>query len=135
MPRIRQLNPLFLLCASVAAFALLLAVGAPGLRGVFGRDVSANPESDEIHVCVNLYTGRLRLVAAVDLCSATEHSVSWNQEGPIGPVGERGPAGPAGEQGPAGIQGDPGPPGPEGIPGPQGPRGDDGPEGAVGAGW
>jgi hypothetical protein len=64
--------------------------------------------------------GDLRAVDAAEDCRSYEKAVSWNQEGPQGPVGPAGPRGPQGDPGP---KGDPGPPGATGPAGPVGPSG------------
>ena len=56
-------------------------------------------------------------------CGKNEMPVSWNHQGPQGPVGPQGPMGPAGPQGPTGATG------PQGATGPAGPQG---PAGAAG---
>jgi hypothetical protein len=83
-----------------------------------------------IYGCYSKSGGSLRVFDnAVTKCGSNETQLTWNQTGPLGPIGPQGvmgpagPQGPAGAQGPAGVQGPAGPQGPAGVPGPAGPAG------------
>jgi hypothetical protein len=112
-----------------AASVLLLA----------GSAAMAAPKSTVIIACYSKETGRARIVNSAAECRRDENVISWNVEGPQGPVGEQGPAGPMGLQGPAGpagakgANGAAGPAGPQGLQGPSGPAGATGPIGPAGA--
>lgn len=72
----------------------------------------AAPAGGVIEGCANKHTGALRIAAK---CKKHEKSISWNSQGPRGPVGDSGapgPQGPRGAQGPQGAQGATGPQGP-----------------------
>ncbi len=89
-----------------------------------------------INACVNNSTGSVRVTNSA--CGGAEHALSWNNVGPVGPVGAVGPIGPVGPAGPQGPAGPPGaigpvgPAGPVGSAGPQGPAGSAGPQGPAG---
>lgn len=70
---------------------------------------------DEIHACVNRYSGWIRMVESGPCREWVEDLVTWNQKGPIGPPGPAGAPGPPGPQGPPGAQGERGPAGPSGT--------------------
>jgi hypothetical protein len=80
----------------------------------------------EIHACVKVHGGQIRIVDAAATCDSNETPLVWSVQGPVGP---QGPAGPQGEQGLQGVPGPVGPQGPQGAVGPQGPVG---PQGASG---
>ena len=104
-------------------------------------------EDTVILACAKNNNGQLRIVDDQDDCKNSEYPVSWNAEGPAGPIGPQGQPGPPGPQGETGepgvkgetgdqgIQGERGTPGPQGEPGEQGiqgvpgPKGDDGVDG------
>lgn len=83
-----------------------------------------------IHACAHNVTGDLRVVNSSSQCTSSEHFLSWDEKGPVGPAG---PAGATGAQGPAGPQGPAGAKGAAGAPGPAGPVGPAGANGAAGA--
>ncbi len=92
-------------------------------------------DSNTILACAKNSNGQLRIVDDHDDCRRSEYAISWNTEGPAGPIGAQGDPGPQGDQGdpgPQGDQGDPGPQGDQGDPGPQGDQGDPGPQGDQG---
>ena len=80
-----------------------------------------------IHACAHNGTGDLRVVNSISQCTSSEHSLSWDEKGPVGPAGA---AGATGAQGPAGASG---PSGPQGAAGAKGATGAQGPAGAGGA--
>lgn len=61
--------------------------------------------------CVKKGNGQLRLVMNLRSCKPSEHPISWNTEGPMGPAGPQGAAGPQGSVGPQGAAGPQGEPG------------------------
>jgi len=64
-----------------------------------------------IHGC-RKKNGQTRIIdTRTDTCDASETSLSWNQQGPQGPVGTTGPQGPSGPTGPQGPEGATGPAG------------------------
>jgi hypothetical protein len=87
--------------------------------------------SGPIFACVSR-TGDLRLVEDLARCRPYETPLTWNIEGPQGPVGPKGDQGNTGDQGPKGDKGDRGDKGPIGDPGPLGPKGDKGDTGDQG---
>jgi len=82
-----------------------------------------------INACYNSRSGALRIVNDASECRGSEAFTSWNQIGPVGPMG---PAGPTGATGPAGLQGAPGPAGLIGDTGAAGATGQTGPQGPLG---
>ena len=73
------------------ALALLAASGAQQAKAV-----------TVIHACAHNGTGDLRVVNSISECTSSEHAVSWDEKGLVGPAG---PKGAAGAQGPAGATG------------------------------
>jgi hypothetical protein len=89
--------------------------------------------ASEIHMCVNISKGTVRLVASAADCNLkTETALTWNSVGPKGPAGPEGPRGVQGKVGAAGPKGATGATGPAGATGPQGPQGATGATGATG---
>jgi hypothetical protein len=79
----RRPSPLVVACAAaVAAAAGGVAVAAPG-------------DGATIFACTNNLRESIRFVDAGTTCAAGEQLLSWNQQGPAGPAGERGPQGQA----------------------------------------
>jgi hypothetical protein len=76
-----------------------------------------------IEACYAKSTGAVRIVVNSAGCKSGEVAISWNQQGPQGPMGSTGPAG---ATGPAGSTGPQGPEGPVGATGPAGPAGPQG---------
>jgi hypothetical protein len=132
--------------------ALLLAVAAMLAVGAGSVILAQDHQAPTYYACLKAKQGTLyNIVVSPDQpksCSKGDIEVSWNQEGPTGPIGPQGlqgepgptgpqgPAGPQGEPGPAGDTGEAGPQGPAGPQGEQGPKGDQGepgPQGATGA--
>lgn len=77
----------------------------------------------------------VRIVSGPDQCARHEIPISWNSEGPIGPVGPQGqvgPIGPTGATGPQGLKGDTGAQGPQRGSGTSGADGCHGPSGQSG---
>jgi hypothetical protein len=72
---------------------------------------TTNSASSAIFGCVNNTTGGIRIVSAKTGCLQTEHKISWNNGGPVGPQGPKGAQGPKGSQGPQGPKGAQGPSG------------------------
>jgi hypothetical protein len=115
------------------------AVAAALAGGVAATNVSLHtaPQSSWITACVKP-DGKLRIVSDASRCTAGEHVLTWNVQGPPGepgPTGATGPTGPTGPQGPQGENGsagDTGATGPQGPEGPQGPQGPPGPKGDAG---
>src|SRR5687768_10495639 len=86
--------------------ALLIIVGLKAHGG----------DTTQIHGCVDIRSGALRIVGATQSCDARkEVALDWNIAGPVGPEGPLGSQGPQGPQGPEGAQGPEGPQGPAGI--------------------
>jgi len=119
------------------ALALLAASGAQQAKAV-----------TVIHACAHNGTGDLRVVNSISECTSSEHAVSWDEKGLVGPAGPKGatgaqgPAGATGATGATGAQGPAGPAGPagatgaagaQGVAGPAGPAGPTGPQGPAGA--
>src|SRR5262249_7942978 len=83
---------------------------------------SGQSTTQQINACVK-DDGQMRIVSLPTGCKRGESPLTWNVEGPTGPIGlqgpkgDIGPAGATGSQGPIGPQG---PPGPAGQPGPAG---------------
>src|SRR6478672_10717094 len=100
-----------LAAAAAAAVAVVASAG-----GAF----RATSESSVIKACVN-HDGKLRIVSEASKCTAGEHVLIWNVEGPPGARGPAGPEGKTGAPGPAGPRGEQGAPGAQGPAGPQGP--------------
>jgi hypothetical protein len=86
--------------------------------------------ASEIHMCVNIGKGTVRLVASATECNPkAEAALTWNEKGPAGPEGPQGLRGPHGPTGPAGATGARGP---QGLPGSTGAAGSTGPQGPGG---
>jgi hypothetical protein len=113
---------------------------------VFLPAITAQGQTTTIHACVK-DSGTIRIVDTGAKCAGGEQPLTWNIQGPAGPVGPQGPKGntgpqgpkgdtglpgPKGDAGPQGLKGDTGLPGPKGDAGPQGLKGDAGPQGAPG---
>lgn len=94
----------FVLFSGSLVLGSLVAAAALSASGVLAQA--------EIRACVTPTDGHLYLAAR---CPG--ESLTWSQQGPVGPAGLQGPAGQPGTQGPAGP---PGPPGPKGEIGPKG---------------
>jgi hypothetical protein len=75
-----------------------------------------------IKACANKKTGAMRFLARGS-CKSSETSLSWNQQGPTGPIGATGAPGPAGPAGARGATGATGPSGATGATGATGPSG------------
>ena len=124
--------------ASAARSHLFVAV----IAGVLGASVAGagiaiagDDTGATITACVHTQNGETRIVGSESDCRKAEEPLTWNVEGPAGPVGPagpEGPAGPVGADGPAGPAGPEGPTGPEGPAGPTGPMGPQGPMGPPG---
>jgi hypothetical protein len=110
------------LIGGLTAIALLLAA-VPIVK-------LATSNSGVLQACVNPGNGMMRLVDASTACHNNETFVSWNIEGPAGPMGPPGPPGPQGSPGPAGAPGAAGSPGAQGLQGPPGIQGPPGPAGS-----
>jgi hypothetical protein len=119
---------------------LLVAAGVFGLGGA-AWGTFGTPQTSVIHACLVGEQGFVRIVASPGDCRRGEQPLSWNVQGPTGPVGpagnvgptgSQGPVGPAGATGPAGASGPTGAPGERGADGAVGQPGVDGAEGAVG---
>jgi hypothetical protein len=78
-----------------------------------------------ISSCYNTHGGQLRVIDADagQSCSASEKSLTFNQQGPKGDTGATGPKGDTGATGPKGDTGATGSQGPQGPQGPAGPAG------------
>ena len=113
------------------AAALGLAASAAALASG-GASVTA---AGTITACHKSSGKDLRIVSHASKCKRSERALTWNVEGPAGPVGPAGatgPAGAAGPIGPMGPMGPMGPIGPQGLEGNAGPQGLTGPAGAAG---
>jgi hypothetical protein len=88
----------------VGVVALILGVSVGATMIAWATD----SEESEISGCYSNHSGALRVVASGELCRQDETAISWNRQGPPGPVGRQG------EQGPIGPQGLEGPEGPAG---------------------
>ena len=119
------------------AVTLTMALAFAAAFAPWGRELLAGDgegDSEEIVVCVNRYTGALRMLFRGNCVASTESEVRWNVQGPPGEgEGAVGPPGPPGPPGQDGAQGPPGPPGPPGTPGQDGAQGPPGPPGQDGA--
>lgn len=126
MGKVRGSRPYRALLLVVAA---MLAVGA-------GSVILAQDQAPTYFACLRTKQGTLyNIVVSPDQpksCSKGDIEVSWNQEGPAGPIGPQGPQGLAGPQGDTGETGPQGPAGPQGEPGPKGDTGEAGPQGEQG---
>jgi hypothetical protein len=89
------------------------ALGVAGIAAFALVGVSGASDTTTISACVNA-DGRLRIVHASGACKHTESSLTWNVQGPIGPIGLQGPTGDPGPAGATGAQGPQGPIGPQG---------------------
>lgn len=116
----------------VHVMALALGAAFVAAEPVAAQTLPAPP--DTLRACVNVWSGRLRLMVNGGRCMPGEMSVAWGVEGPQGPAGPQGVAGPMGPQGPAGPAGAIGPAGPAGPQGDAGPAGPAGTPGAAGPG-
>jgi len=76
------------------------------------REREHTAAADTIQACVELGTGRTRIVSSTEPCQRGEHRLSWSVQGP---AGSQGPPGPDGAPGPVGVPGAPGPQGPPGA--------------------
>lgn len=118
------------LTARPSMFAALVSMAAV-LVTILGSWTLARAEGTMITVCVK-NNGKVYVIGEgfrrAD-CRGSDQLLSWNIEGPAGPMG---PQGPQGELGPQGIPGPQGPAGPQGETGPQGPEGPMGPQGIQG---
>jgi hypothetical protein len=81
----------------IALLGIGLFLGAAAAALATGQVFVTN---GELNACAQLENGKLRLASADDPCKEQEEALSWNVQGPTGPVG---PPGPRGEPGPAGA--------------------------------
>jgi len=87
--------------------------------------LSGASTTQQINACVT-DNGQMRIVGDATACKRGETPLTWNVQGPVGPIGpqgSKGDTGPMGPQGATGPIGQPGPVGPEGLQGPEGERG------------
>ncbi|CAN5119816.1 hypothetical protein BH23CHL1_BH23CHL1_05240 [soil metagenome] len=100
---------------------------------IAGSIMTARGQSDLMFYACESQNGKLHQITTREPdCPRKDTLVSWNENGPVGPVGSVGPEGPQGAQGVPGLQGETGPQGLQGETGPQGATGADGPKGATG---
>ena len=97
------------------AGALVLAFAALPMRAAWSATT--------LFACVNVHSGRVKMVSAGTTCHHHETLMRWDVPGPTWPQGPAGAPGPVGPSGPAGTPGAAGPQGPAGAPGPVGPPG------------
>jgi len=119
----------------VSGLALGLTVGLLAATGVASAALRPSTPITVIHACVSNKFGVVRIATA---CAASEHAISWNQQGPRGLMGMaglngmNGAPGPSGAPGRDGLNGSPGAVGPSGPSGAPGATGQPGPTGAPG---
>jgi type VI protein secretion system component Hcp len=77
--------------------------------GVYAAAQQSN-DSQILNACTK-ENGQIRLVDESTKCGPNEEKISWNVEGPVGPMGAQGPAGKDGADGKDGAAGPQGPPG------------------------
>ena len=93
----------------ISATALVVAASGAAAYSAVG---ASRDDASTIQACRNRASGLVRIVSDPARCTKRESAISWNVQGPRGPVGPAGPMGPAGPtgtstgtQGPAGPQG------------------------------
>src|SRR5262252_2308427 len=101
-------------------------IAAVGAALTNSTAVQAQVTNGVINACVQK-NGSIYIPSGA--CAPNETRLSWNIQGPQGPVGAQGPQG---AQGPAGPQGAVGPAGATGAQGPVGAPGAPGPQGVAG---
>lgn len=72
------------------------------LAGLAGPSIAVADSADPAGViqgCLNVHTGRLRVVEEDTVCRRNEEPISWNRQGPAGSAGAEGPAGAPGVTG------------------------------------
>jgi hypothetical protein len=114
--------------------AAILSAGIIGLGALGAGAYAAIPSSSGvITACYTSSGGSIRVIDAATVgCKKGETQLTWNIQGPPGPIG---PSGAPGPTGPAGSPGVPGPSGPTGAPGSPGPSGPPGPAGTSDTMW
>jgi hypothetical protein len=75
-----------------------VTVAALGIGGV----AFAASSNSVIHACEQKSGSALRIASS---CTSSEQAVSWNVQGPQGPVGLQGPRGDTGAKGATGLEG------------------------------
>ncbi len=101
---------------------------------IAGSIMTARGQGDLMFYACESQNGKLHQITTREPdCPRKDTLVSWNENGPVGPVGSVGPEGPQGAQGVPGLQGETGPQGLQGETGPKGLQGETGPQGATGA--
>jgi len=67
------------------------------LVGVFSALFASSASAQVINACVNSVTGTVRIVTDPSDCRPPDSSLSWNVQGPAGPMGAPGPMGEPGK--------------------------------------
>lgn len=133
MKKAARLKPLNRKKHGVPLFVTLLALSLLfGSVFTVGITYIRAQGSETIYGCVREYIGIVRIIKEGQRCLPLERLVTWNVQGPAGPLGPPGATGNVGATGPFGEKGETGPQGAKGDSGPQGLKGDSGPSGAMG---
>jgi len=114
-----------------SAFALFVSTSAFLAGGLVFANATTSGSATTYYACLN--SGVLSHVQTKSETCATGHLISWNQQGPQGPVGPQGLQGATGPRGDTGATGPTGATGAAGATGPVGATGATGPTGATGA--
>ncbi|HUH61495.1 MAG TPA: hypothetical protein VLZ50_00805 [Terracidiphilus sp.] len=84
-------------------WVLILATAVVSAPLLVAQSPEPQATSPVVSACVNNSNGAVFIVQSAKSCTKSQHFISWNIKGPVGPKGSQGPAGPQGAKGPTGT--------------------------------